>query len=117
RSRVVTLSLSGVREQVTHVARDYGLDAALVDRVVPAEPQGDEQPDDLPLPLRVQVGLLTLVTREREAYLNHFEQRTISRRLSALLVAGADRLADRVRSEGAAGYAQAGAEAVRMRRP
>src|SRR5690606_13286655 len=81
------------------------------------EPQGDEQPDDLPLPLRVQVGLLTLVTREREAYLNHFEQRTISRRLSALLVVGADRLADRVRGEGAAGYAQAGAEAVRMRRP
>src|SRR5690606_39227384 len=41
RSRVVALSLSGIREQVTHVARDYGLDTALVDRVVPAEPPVD----------------------------------------------------------------------------
>ncbi|MFN4089542.1 MAG: cation:proton antiporter [Alphaproteobacteria bacterium] len=134
RDRVMALSLVGVREQVAEVARHYGLDGGLVDRVVPAparpaEPapkdakpaaSGSEEsrPADreLTVDVRVQVGLLTLVTREREAYLAHFEQQTISRRLVAVLVAGADALADRVKVEGIEGYGTAGAAIVRMGR-
>ena len=53
---------------------------------------------------RMEVGLLTLSNRERELYLEHFDQQTLSRHTVSLLVAGADRLIDRVKTEGAKGY-------------
>ena len=118
RDRVMGLSLVGLRDRVTEVARDYGLEPGLVDKVVSNRGSASETGAadvDIPLSVRIQVGLLTLVTREREAYLDHFEQQTISRRLVAILVAGADALADRVKVEGVQGYAVAGAARIGRR--
>src|SRR5262249_57147723 len=65
-------------------------------------------PAELALDLdeRVRVGLITLCSREKELYLELFEQQILSRRMVALLAARADRLIDRVRDHGAAGYAE-----------
>src|SRR6185369_7920663 len=54
----------------------------------------------------ILVGLLTLASRERELYLRHFEERVVSRRMVARLVAAAERLADMVKTRGAEGYAE-----------
>ena len=63
-------------------------------------------PADLALDLdeRVKVGLVTLCTREKELYLEQFEQQILSRRMVAVLTADADRLIDSVRDKGVAGY-------------
>ena len=47
---------------------------------------------------------MTLGTREKELYLEQFEQQILSRRMVAVLAADADRLIDAVRDEGVAGY-------------
>jgi CPA1 family monovalent cation:H+ antiporter len=52
----------------------------------------------------VKVGLVTLCTREKELYLEQFEQQILSRRMVAVLAADADRLIDSVRDKGVAGY-------------
>ncbi len=59
----------------------------------------------LDLDERVTVGLLTLCTREKDLYLEHFEQQTLSRRMVAILAARADRLIDSVKTVGVEGYA------------
>ncbi len=61
-------------------------------------------PADLALDLdeRVKVGLVTLCTREKELYLEQFEQQILSRRMVAVLTADADRLIDGVRDKGVA---------------
>ena len=53
---------------------------------------------------RVTVGLLMLCTRERDLYLEHFDQQTLSRRMVAILTARADSLIDSVKTTGVAGY-------------
>jgi hypothetical protein len=58
----------------------------------------------LDLDERVKVGLVTLCTREKELYLEQFEQQILSRRMVAVLAARADRLIDSVRDKGVAGY-------------
>src|SRR5215207_9124720 len=58
----------------------------------------------LDLDERVKVGLVTLCTREKELYLEQFEQQILSRRMVAVLTANADRLIDNVRDKGVAGY-------------
>src|SRR5262249_60591380 len=67
----------------------------------------DSVPAELALDLdeRVKVGLITLCSREKELYLELFEQQILSRRMVALLAARADRLIDRVRDHGEAGSA------------
>ena len=62
----------------------------------PATPRSRRVPDDLALDLdeRVKVGLLTLCTREKELYLELFEQQILSRRMVAR-AGGARRPADR----------------------
>ena len=54
----------------------------------------------LDLDERVKVGLVTLCTREKELYLEQFEQQILSRRMVAVLTANADRLIDNVRDKG-----------------
>ena len=49
---------------------------------------------------RLKVGLVTLCTREKELYLELFEQQILSRRMVAVLAARADRLIDAVRDRG-----------------
>src|SRR4030095_8284189 len=72
------------------------------------EAEVDAVPAELALDLdeRVKVGLVTLCTREKELYLELFEQQILSRRMVAVLAANADRLIDSVRDKGVAGYAE-----------
>ena len=110
RDRVLALSRVNVARHLqqimrTHNARVDGIDAD------PASAGGDELeavPDELALDIdeRLTIGLVTLSTREKELYLDLFEQQILSRRMVALLAARADRLIDAVRDHGEAGYEQ-----------
>ncbi|HSS85392.1 MAG TPA: cyclic nucleotide-binding domain-containing protein, partial [Reyranella sp.] len=86
-----------------HNARVDGIDA---DPASAGEASIESAPADLALSLgeRVKVGLVTLCTREKELYLELFEQQILSRRMVAVLAADADRLIDAVRDRGVEGY-------------
>src|SRR5204863_8877727 len=59
--------------------------------------------------LRTNAALTVLADREQEFYSDHFEGRTVSRAGAQTLLAHAERLRDRTRGEGVAGYRQAAA--------
>ena len=82
----------------------------------PATPRSRSAPAELALDLdeRVKVGLVTLCTREKELYLELFEQQTLSRRMVAVLTARADRLIDTVRDHGAGGLRADGCATSRV---
>jgi CPA1 family monovalent cation:H+ antiporter len=110
RDRVLALSRVNVQRQLHEIIRQHnerveGLD---VDPISAGEAEVEAAPAELALDLdeRVRVGLMTLCSREKELYLDQFEQQTLSRRLVAILTADADRLVDAVRDRGAAGYEQ-----------
>lgn len=110
RDRVLALSRAEVDRHLQEIMRQRNARGAAID-VDPAS-AGDAEiaspPPELALDLdeRVKVGLVTLCTREKELYLEQFEQQTLSRRMVAMLAADADRLTDSVRDKGAAGYAE-----------
>lgn len=113
RDRVMALSHDAVRRQVEETAALYGFPQSLAEGALPPAVQEEEEPvGDLPL----DVGLLTLVAYERELYLRHFHQQTLSRRLVAQLSTGVDRLQDAVREEGLAGYDRATQRILRFSR-
>jgi CPA1 family monovalent cation:H+ antiporter len=110
RDRVLALSRVNVDRHLQQIMREHnerveGLD---VDPASAGEAQIEEVPAELALKLdeRVKVGLVTLCTREKELYLDLFEQQILSRRMVAVLAARADRLIDTVRDHGVAGYEQ-----------
>lgn len=121
RDRVLALSRASVARQVREVARAYGISSAVAEQglrhVLMPQSSSAEQDVALDMDERLQVGLLTLGTREKELYLEHFEQQTLSRRMVAILAAGADRLSDRVKTDGVAGYEFALRELVRTTLP
>jgi CPA1 family monovalent cation:H+ antiporter len=108
RDRVLALSRANVARQVREVARSYGISSAMVEQGLQPVfvPHGTAREEDVALDMdeRLRVGLLTLGTREKELYLEHFEQQTLSRRMVAILAASSDRLNDRVKTHGVAGY-------------
>lgn len=110
RDRVVDLSRAAMREHLTQIAEQYRLDPGIAARLLPRPRTGTAAAPPVPADVALRVGLLTLAGREKELYLRHFDEGTVSRRLVAMLVAFADRLADRTRAEGAEGYAAAGTE-------
>jgi CPA1 family monovalent cation:H+ antiporter len=108
RDRVLALSRANVERHVQQIirrrnARIEGLGA---DPASAGEGEIESPPAELALGLdeRVKVGLVTLCTREKELYLEQFEQQILSRRMVAVLAARADRLIDSVRDKGVAGY-------------
>ena len=108
RDRVLALSRVNVDRQMQQIMRVHN---ARVDGIAadPASAGGVEieaPPPELALDLgeRVKVGLVTLCTREKELYLDLFEQQILSRRMVAVMAARADRLIDAVRDRGVAGY-------------
>jgi CPA1 family monovalent cation:H+ antiporter len=110
RDRVLALSRVNVDRHLqqimrVHNARVEGIDA---DPASAGQAEIESVPADLALDLdeRVKVGLVTLSTREKELYLELFEQQILSRRMVAVLAAGADRLIDTVRDRGEQGYAE-----------
>lgn len=111
RDRVVDLSRATIRRQLTDIAQQYRLDAGVAERLLPRAPEAGQAPP-VDTDVGVRVGLLTLVGREKELYLRHFDEGTVSRRLVARLASYADRLADRTRAEGVEGYRRTGGEAA-----
>jgi CPA1 family monovalent cation:H+ antiporter len=108
RDRVLALSRVNVERHLQEIIRQHNERVEGID-VDPASAGGaevDSVPAELALDLdeRVKVGLITLCSREKELYLELFEQQILSRRMVALLAARADRLIDRVRDHGEAGY-------------
>src|ERR1700704_38680 len=108
RDRVLALSRVNVDRHLQqimrrHNARVEGIDA---DPASAGEAEIESVPAELALDLdeRVKVGLVTLCTREKELYLELFEQQILSRRMVAVLAADADRLIDAVRDRGVEGY-------------
>lgn len=108
RDRVLALSRVNVARHLQqimrqHNARTEGID---VDPASAGTAEAESVPEDLALDLdeRVKIGLVTLCTREKELYLELFEQQILSRRMVAVLAARADRLIDTVRDRGVAGY-------------
>lgn len=108
RDRVLALSKANVARHLQQIMRQHnerteGID---VDPASAGEAEVEAVPDDLALPLdeRVKIGLVTLSTREKELYLELFEQQILSRRMVAVLAARADRLIDTVRDKGVQGY-------------
>lgn len=103
RDRVLKVSREKVGREVGEIAAAYGAAPA-----VPGEPRVEGPAvvhgPWLPADVREAYGLRVLCAREREHYLAHFEHRTISRTIATRLITGVDRLIDRVRSEGGAGY-------------
>src|SRR5258708_14429300 len=107
RDRVLALSRVNVDRLLQQIIRQHnarveGIDA---DPASAGEAGIEAAPAELALNLdeRVKVGLVTLCTREKELYLELFEQQILSRRMVAVLAARADRLIDTVRDHGVAG--------------
>jgi len=108
RDRVLALSRVNVARHLRQIMRQQNARAGGID-VDPAS-AGDAEVESVPQELaldleeRVKIGLVTLCTREKELYLELFEQQILSRRMVAVLAARADRLIDTVRDRGVAGY-------------
>ncbi len=108
RDRVQALCHVNVARHLHQIMRQQNerADGLAVDPASAGEAEIEAVPGDLALPLeeRVRIGLITLSTREKELYLEQFEQQILSRRMVAVLAADADRLIDSVRDNGVAGY-------------
>lgn len=108
RDRVLALCRVNVAHHLQQIMRQQNerTGSIAVDPASAGEAEIEAVPDDLALPLaeRVRIGLVTLSTREKELYLELFEQQILSRRMVAVLAARADRLIDTVRDKGAEGY-------------
>ena len=108
RDRVLALSKVNVDHHLQEIMsrRSVGAVNQPAVRAAFAEKEFAALPADLALDLdaRVKVCLVTLCTREKELYLEQFEQQTLSRRMVAVLATDADRLIDSVRDSGVMGY-------------
>jgi CPA1 family monovalent cation:H+ antiporter len=108
RDRVLALSRVNVDRHLQEIMRQHNarVDGIDADPASAGEASIESAPAELALSLdeRVKVGLVTLCTREKELYLELFEQQILSRRMVAVLAARADRLIDTVRDHGVAGY-------------
>jgi len=108
RDRVLALSRVNVDHHLQEIMRQHNerVEGIDVDPASAGDAEIESVPAELALDLdeRVKVGLVTLSTREKELYLELFEQQILSRRMVAVLAARADRLIDTVRDRGEAGY-------------
>lgn len=108
RDRAMVLSRHRIADQVKTVARTYGLESALP-KILPGLVESESSEGgaaQIGVDEATQVGLLTLAAREKELYLRHFEERIVSRRMVARLVAAAERLADMAKAHGVQGYVE-----------
>lgn len=104
RDRVLALAHDEVAQQVQTAAESYDIAPDLAEQVLVRESRAEGAGSEMGEDDSLAVGLLTLVTRERELYLRHLHEETLSRRLVAQLLAGTERLRDAVRDEGLAGW-------------
>ena len=120
RERVIGLSLASIPGQIESVAREHEIPREVVDEVSAVYGARSRNPADiaeenaqLPAELRTRAALTVLADREQEFCLEYFEERTVSRRVAAALLAHTARLRDGARTHGIDGYQQT---AARLRR-
>jgi monovalent cation:H+ antiporter, CPA1 family len=108
RDRVLALSRANVARHLQQIIRQHNerTEAIDADPASAGDAEVESVPEELALDLdeRVKIGLVTLCSREKELYLQLFEQQILSRRMVAVMAARADRLIDTVRDRGVKGY-------------
>ncbi|MGH6959328.1 MAG: cation:proton antiporter, partial [Dongiaceae bacterium] len=119
RNRALTLSLTQLKEHIESVAVSertepevaIGITQGFGDRIAAA---AKAQEDDTRLSNAelLQIGLITLASREQEIYLQRFKERIISRKIVQLLLVRAGRLLDGAKTGGHDGYAAAASKAL-----
>ena len=134
RDGVIAISRARVRDDIEEVTRDYGFDPEIAEPLLqdlakPSEVEDGETDNEadtdepaksepaaaqLSEQAAVAVGLVTLATREKELYLEHFQNGTISRNRVAKLVTLVDHLIDRVKIAGADGYETLANQQIKM---
>ncbi|MEI8394734.1 MAG: cation:proton antiporter [Rhodospirillaceae bacterium] len=119
RNRALSLSLSSVVEKVELLSRDYHINGDVAARTVKQYEQrlsnierSLENSPPLSVDDRVFIGLVILVNREEELYLQNFKNGIISRSVVEALTERTGWLLDGVRFGGVDGYEQAGREAL-----
>lgn len=114
RDRAIMLSLDTIRERISAVAESDRIPAAVTARVCESFSQrisdvrrssaADAILSDADL---LQIGLITLATREQELHLQRFKERVVSRKSVQLLLARAGWLLDGAKTNGREGYESA----------
>ncbi len=121
RDRAVEMALGTVAEKVSVAAPRHHIAPAVADDVAGAYRRrlsavaDGEAAGPLPEEDQLSIGLVALAGREEELYLDHFADRTVSRRLVTVLVAKAGRLRDAAKSAGPDGYLKAARDSLRFR--
>ena len=111
RNRVLAQALSGVRDDIHDVARDYQIEPELAGKIagrydermaaIEAERSGS---DTLSADDRARTGLTTLINDERALYLKQFNQGFVSPAIARRLFAQADTILDGVKTGGIEGH-------------
>jgi CPA1 family monovalent cation:H+ antiporter len=119
RDRAIMLSLDSVRERIEHVAaadRIAGAPTSAIcdefTRRIAEVRQAADGDRGLSPAERLQIGLITLATREQELHLQRFRDRIVSRQGVQMLIAHAGRLLDGAKTASREGYEVAAREAV-----
>jgi CPA1 family monovalent cation:H+ antiporter len=121
RDRAIMLSLQTIRERIEAIAAADRIATGTTSRVCEeftqriAEVRHAAAGDDgLSRPELLQIGLITLATREQELYLQRFKDRIVSRKGVQLLIARAGQLLDGAKTGGREGYEAAVRAAIRF---
>jgi CPA1 family monovalent cation:H+ antiporter len=114
RQQVLALALSGVRDTIGAAAAGYRIGPApTADVLAPyqdriAEATGHNTFDaEIADRDRITLGLFAVTNQERELILEHFRQRSVSRRILERLLAGVEEIIDGARADGRLGYVRA----------
>jgi len=121
RDRIIVVSGETVRESLTPIAKEFGIEGAAIDHTLApvTKPVVDGHASDymaaaaLDIDDILQIGLVTLAAREEELYLSGFGDRTISRRVIGQCTAQAGRLRDAAKVGGLSAYQRAADRALK----
>ncbi|HEX3209806.1 MAG TPA: cation:proton antiporter [Geminicoccaceae bacterium] len=114
RQQVLALSLTEVRDEIGTAAASYRIGSRpTADVLQPYRERIAEATDRNTFDIeiadrdRITLGLFAVTNQERELILEHFRQRSVSRRILERLLAGVERITDGARAEGRLGYVRA----------
>jgi CPA1 family monovalent cation:H+ antiporter len=121
RDRAIMLSLDAIRERISEAAASDRIPATVTTRICESFTQriaearrtatADTTLSDADL---LQIGLITLATREHELHLQRFKERVVSRKGVQTLIARAGWLLDGAKTGGRVGYESAAQRAVNV---
>ena len=121
RDRAIMLSLGMIRERIEVVAVADQIESSVMARVcesfserIAAVRQNTTTNTMLSEDELLQIGLITLATREQELYLERFKERVVARNSVQILIARAGWLQDGAKTGGRAGYEAAARRAMKF---